>query len=101
MKIKLWKLEDEYLKREFEYQKLMTEKEWKQFEKHTLQPAAEVCGGRDWETWWWNGKVQENITKDRITFKKWQRIKAEKHRRRYIEKKKRQVAKSKGKAWEG
>lgn len=77
------KLEDKELRKEFENQLSENKRIYdgqgkqKQLEKNILEAATEVCGitsgkrGRERETWWWNGIVQQNLAEKKIAFKKW------------------------------
>ena len=113
-RIKLWKLKDEELRREYEAK--LQEKvnqgieQADQLEKNIREAAEEVCGlttgrrGRERETWWWCDEVQQKIKEKKIAYKAWQHTKTEADKEHYREKNresKRAVARAKAAAWEG
>ena len=112
-KIKIWKLKDEDVKKEYQ------EKVQEKFEARSgMTPrieddihaaAKEVCGvtngnrQAERETWWWNAEVQTAIQEKKRAFKHWQQTRSEVDREIYRQKRreaKRQVAIAKKRCWE-
>jgi len=101
-KIKVWKLKDESVNKEFEksYEKRaesLKQSNKSQYEKtheNSIETGREICGETTGhfrikrETWWWNEKVQQAIKEKKKAYKKWQQYGSEVDKEAYKQKRK-------------